>query len=119
MNESSNKIKTGFILGLASQVSIDTFFILLLADRYTQTSVVYSSVMMFFSLLALLVIAPFILSFVALGYIRGEVPTNGKDRTFRVLAKIFSSVTIAECAATLFIVLIIIAFAGTINMNIQ
>ena len=117
MNESSNKIRTGFIIGLVSQIAIDTFFIFLLADRYLQTSVVYSNILVFFSLLGLLVVAPFILAFVALGYVRGQVPTNGKDRTFRLLTKIFSNVTIVECALTLFFIFIIIAIAGTIHIH--
>ena len=117
MNESSNKIRTGFILGLSSQIAVDTFFILLLAERYLQTSIVYSNIVVFLSLLGLLIVAPFVLAFIALGNIKGEVPTNGKDRTFRLLTKIFSNVTIVECALTLFAILIVIAIAGTIHIQ--
>ena len=116
MNEINNRIKIGFILAVIAQACIDCLGILYVVESYMHITIISSSVLMLFSLIIILVLAPFILAIIALNYIRGEYPANGRERTFRLLAKIFSNITIIETAMVGFLFLIMFAFIGTIHI---
>ena len=110
----SDKIKTGFILGLIAQVCLDTFILCYALQYYMQSFFMTSNPAILWAFILAFIIAPFVLSIIALSYIKYVAPTNGKERTYRVLAKIFSNVTIAESAVAFFFLLIYGAIIGTI-----
>ena len=116
MNDINNRIKIGFILAVVAQAGIDCLGILYGLELYTHATIISSNALMLLSLIIILVLGPFILSIVALNYIRGEYPANGRERTFRLLAKIFSNITIIETAMVGFLFLIMFAFIGTIHI---
>lgn len=110
----SDKIKTGFILGLIAQVSISTLVLCYILQYYMQSYFITSHPGVLWAFIFAFIIAPFVLSIIALSYIKYAAPTNGKERTYRVLAKIFSNVTIAESAVAFFFLLIYGAIIGAI-----
>ena len=114
---SSEKIKTGFILAITSQVAVDTFFIGYILENFIHIYFMSSNTLIYLSLLLMLVVAPFVLAIVATNYVKNEVPDNGKDKTFRLIAKILSTVTIIETAALFTIALLYGALIGTIVLT--
>lgn len=116
MNDSSNRIKTGFILAICADAAFDTFLLSYLVEQYLRNYFLSSNVLVLFSFLLVLVVAPFVLSIVALNYIRNAVPVDRKDRVFRIVTKVLSIITIVGCSAIFFVALLLGAVIGTIHI---
>ena len=114
MNDSSNRIKTGFILAICADAALDTFFISYLVERYLRNDFLSSNALILFSFLLVLVVAPFVLSIVALNYIKNAVPVDRKDRAFRIITKVLSIITIVGSSAIFFVSLLLGPVIGAI-----
>ena len=116
MNDSSNRIKTSFILAICADAAFDTFFIVYLVEQYLRNDILSSSPLILFSFLLVLVVAPFVLSIVALNYIKNAVPVDRKDRVFRIITKVLSIITIVGSSAIFLVSLLLGAVIGTIHI---
>ncbi len=114
MNDSSNRIKTGFILAICADAAFDTFFISYLAEQYLRNYFLSSNALVLLSFLLVLVVTPFVLSIVALNYIKNAVPVDRKDRVFRIVTKVLSIITIVGCSILFFVALLVGVAIGAI-----
>ena len=112
MNDSSNRTKTGFILAICADAAFDTFLFSYLVEQYLRNDFLSGDPLILFSFLLVLVVAPFVLSIVALNYIKNAVPVDRKDRVFRIITKVLSIITIVGSSAIFFVALLLGSVIG-------
>ena len=110
--ENNNQIKTGFILSLVSQICIDVYSSMMVFQYIAHTYPFSSNRLVAFAFLCCLVIAPFVLAIVALKKIKNETPITVQDRSFRVVTRILSIVTMVEGGLLSLCMLILIPING-------
>ena len=112
--ENNNQIKTGFILSLVSQICIDVYSSMMVFQYIAHTYPFSSNRLVAFAFLCCLIIAPFVLAIVALNKIKNETPITVQDRSFRVVTRILSTISIVEGGILSFCMLILSPINGGI-----
>lgn len=101
----SSTIQTAFILSILAGASTDLFTIYLFYSgvfTYSSTFNVYTLI-----LVSCIAAAPIVLGAIALNLIGKAKPVTPRDKVFRILAKIFSIISIVEGCLLVFAYLII------------
>lgn len=104
-NNNSANIRTAFILSIIAGASGELFIIFL----YTRGIISYGSVFNFGNLfiVSCLCSLPLVLAIIALSLLAKAKPVTTQDRVFRILARIFSIISVVEGAGLIFLYLLI------------